>query len=531
MRILYPLLLLFFAHSTRAGECAGNKYRNNFNVLHYDLSLRFDTANGHIDGLVKIKAECLEDPNTPFQVDLKAPLTITGMANGAEKLSYKKKGEHYLVRIPGLVKGETFTLSIKYSGIPKAAVNPPWDGGMIRTTDEKGRAWMAVACQGSGASLWFPCKDQDADEPEMGVDLHYSVPNGLIAVGNGSFMSVVKDENNDNIWNWKVRAPINLYNITFNIGNYVRIQEELNSAAGPLALDYYVLNYNYQKAKDHFTMVPEMLQIFEDWMGPYPFFNDGYKLVEAPFLGMEHQSAVAYGNKYQMGYDGKDRSGTGTDLLFDFIIVHETGHEWFGNNISIADPAYFWVHEGFTSYTEIMYIESKWGKEQAVDYLVGTRKFIKNKTAMQSRHGLCHNSNSDNYAKGANLVHMVRKLMKDDAAFKRMIRTMNDSFHHKVITGADMEQFIMDNSGLRLQHVFEQYLRHEQVPQLKVTQHKTGFNYKWEHCVRNFDMPVLVLIDGKEKWLHPTTQEQSHFQNGIETIALQKEFYCGFELK
>ncbi len=529
---LYIFLILLFCNQTIiARDCANNKYRSNYNVLHYDLSIRFDTTSGHIDGIVKIKAECLANPKTEFQIDLQEPLKITTIRSGAQILNFRKKGEKYFVRIPELIKDETFLLVVEYNGIPKIATRPPWDGGMVKTKDPKGKIWMAMACQGIGASVWFPCKDYDADEPEQGVDLHYSIPNGLVAVGNGKLVNVINAENNHNVWNWKVVAPINIYNITFNIGNYLRISEQMNSENGALTLDYFVLSQNYTKAKEHFKMVPKMMNIFENWMGPYPFFNDGYKLVETPFLGMEHQSAVAYGNNYQMGYDGRNRSGSEVDTLFDFIIVHETGHEWFGNNISISDPAYFWIHEGFTSYTEVMYIESMWGKEKAIDYLIGTRKIIRNEAPMQSALGQCKNSNIDNYPKGANLIHNIRKLMKDDAAFKNMIRKMNKNFHHKVISGADMESFIIQESGLQLGKVFDQYLRNKQLPTLKIVQHQTGFNYKWANCIREFDMPVLILIDGKEKWLHPTTQEQSHFQNGIETITPQKEFYCDFKLE
>lgn len=533
-RIIYTLILIVtlipFAQS-QTRDCVNTKARQNFNVLHYDLAINFDTLKSTLDGIVKIKAEVLKEPETEFQIDLQEPLQISKVLYGKVELELRKEKDKYFVRVPELVEGETFVLEVHYSGQPKTAVKAPWDGGMVRTKDKRGKIWWAVACQGAGASIWFPCKDINADEPEMGVDLHYTVPSGLTAVGNGRFFSVSNAPNNQNTWHWRVISPINIYNITFYIGDYLRIQETYNGINGEMNLDYFVLNENFQIAKEHLKSVPPMLKAFEDWMGAYPFHTDGFKIVEAPYLGMEHQSAIAYGNNYQMGYLGTDRSKTGIGLLFDFILVHETGHEWFGNSISTADPAYFWINEGFTSYTEVMYIESLFGKEKAIDYLIGTRSIIKNKAPMQGALGQCQNSNTDCYPKGANLVHMIRKLMKDDMAFKVMIRKMNNEFYRKVITGPDMEAFIAKESGLGLDKVFEQYLRHKELPALKIKRSKKGFSYKWEKCIAGFNMPVLVLINGEEKWLYPTTKEQSHQQADVASVSLQKEFYCALTLE
>lgn len=533
-RIIYTLLffvlLIPFAQA-QTRDCVNTPARENFNVLHYDLAINFDTLNSTLNGIVKIKVDLLNDPESEFQIDLQEPLQISKVLYGNVALPLKKQKDKYFVKVPGLKVKETFLLEVHYSGQPKTAVKAPWDGGMVRTADSRGKMWWAVACQGAGASIWFPCKDINADEPEMGVDLHYTVPAGLTAVGNGRFFSVTNAPDNQNTWHWRVVSPINIYDITFYVGNYLRIQETFNGINGKMDLDYFVLNENFQKAKEHFKSIPKMLTAFEDWMGAYPFHNDGFKIVEAPYLGMEHQSAIAYGNNYQMGYLGSDRSKTGIGLLFDFILVHETGHEWFGNSISTADPAYFWINEGFTSYTEVMYIESVFGKEKAIEYLIGTRSLIQNKAPMQGALGQCQNSNSDCYPKGANLVHMIRKLMKDDTAFKIMIRKINNEFYHKVITGPDMEAFIAKESGLDLEKVFDQYLRNKELPVLKIKRSKKGFSYKWEKCVPGFNMPVAVIIDGEEKWLYPTTKEQNHLQAATASISVQKEFYCTLTLE
>lgn len=533
-RIIYTLLFfiaLIPSVQAQTRDCVNTPARENFNVLHYDLAISFDTLNSILNGMVKIKADLLKDPEAEFQIDLQEPLQVSKVVYGNVELALKKQKDKYLVKIPGLKTGQTFVLEVHYSGQPKTAVKAPWDGGMVRTKDSRGKVWWAVACQGAGASTWFPCKDINADEPEMGVDLHYTVPAGLTAIGNGRFFSVTNAPDNQNTWHWKVVSPINIYDITFYVGNYLRIQETFNGINGKMDLDYFVLNENFQLAKEHFQSVPKMLSVFEDWMGAYPFHNDGFKIVEAPYLGMEHQSAIAYGNNYQMGYLGSDRSKTGIGLLFDFILVHETGHEWFGNSISIADPAYFWINESFTSYTEVMYIESMFGKEKAMGYLVGTRNLIQNKAPMQGPLGQCQNNNTDCYPKGANLVHMIRKLMKDDQAFKVMVRKMNNDFYHKVITGPQMEAFITKESGLDLAKVFDQYLRHKELPTLKIKRAKKGFSYKWEKCIPGFNMPVLAVINGQEKWLYPTTKEQSHSETDAASFAVQKEFYCNLSLE
>lgn len=530
--LLFTLFSIFiFSFSSQAWDCKDNANRKAFNVLKYDLSLRFDTLTFQIDGAVTIKAMLIENKMRPFQLDLSAPLTIKNISLKGKNLKFVPKDGSYLVSLPKMEKWTTFDLKVEYSGIVKAAENAPWDGGSVIKKDANGRVWWAMACQGIGASTWFPCKDFNGDEPEMGVSMHYTIPSGLVAVGNGKMGEPKTDENKWTTWNWEVSAPINLYNITFYIGDYVNLKDQYGGKKGILDLDYFVLRNNYLKAKEHFKMVPEMLSIFEDWMGPYPFYEDGFKLVEAPYLGMEHQSAVAYGNEFQLGYRGKDRSKTGVGLLFDFIIVHESGHEWYGNNISAITASDFWIHEGFTSYSEVMYIDSKFGSEKALQYLVGTRDLIKNEQPLINDINPCSNSNGDNYPKAANVIHMIRTMMKSDANFKAMLANMNTTFYHKTVASAEIEKFIQTNSGLNLEHFFNQYLRTAGLPTLSITKSNDGILYKWTDCVDNFDMPILLDIDGTKQWLNATTKDQKFPINNPNLIKVDSSFYCLLKIK
>ncbi|HRP88713.1 MAG TPA: M1 family metallopeptidase [Edaphocola sp.] len=531
-----PIFLLFLgllSFSQLLGkDCKTNSNRTNFNVLHYRLAINFDTLNKKLDGTVQVKCIYTATQNIPIQIDAQSPLKITKVTFNERDLHFQKTEDGYLVNLEKHIKkADTFSIVIHYEGTPRLALNAPWDGGSIVQQDNNGKLWWAIACQGLGASIWFPCKDMPDDEPEEGVELFYTIPNNLSAIGNGRLMGITPKNDQQKTWHWSVKSPINLYDITFYIGDYVHWQEEMTGLSGKLDLDYYVLNNHLEVAKKHFEMVPEMIRIFEDWMGPYPFYQDGYKLVEAPYLGMEHQSAVAYGNQYQNGYLGKDRSNTGIGNLFDFVIVHESGHEWFGNNISIKNNSDFWIHEGFTSYTEVMYIDSKFGKKKALEYLIGTQALIKNKIPLINTINSCHNSNTDNYPKGASLIHILRTLMKDDVKFKQLLHKMNQQFFHKTVTSKEIENFIIKESGLKLDKIFDQYLRQSNLPTLSIKKSKNGFSYQWKNCVKGFDMPIKLMINGKEKWLYPDEKQRKWKQKNIHTISKDPAFYCDFNIK
>lgn len=453
-------------------------YRAWWNVVGYDVSVRPDFNTRSITGVTQIAFDAVADGQR-MQIDLQQPLVVDSILtdvadfkDGAITVSYKAIAFAHEVSVvwvdlpQPMKQGEATTITIYYHGVPRAAKNPPWDGGWIWKKDVLGNPWMSVACQGLGASVWYPCKDHQSDEPKS-ASLHVTVPDSLVAVGNGRLGRTVKNNDGTSTWNWMVSNPINTYNLVPYIGKYKHFSEVYDGVAGKLDCDYWVLNE--EAAREHFKQVPLMLKCFEEWLGPYPFYNDGYKLVEAPHLGMEHQSAIAYGNKYQMGYLGMDRSGSGRGLKWDYIIIHESGHEWFGNSITTVDIADMWIHEGFTDYTETIYTECQQGKEAAEEYVIGLRDGIANDRPIIGPYGVNQEGSGDMYNKGANLIHMIRHIV-GDSTFKAMLLEMNRRFYHKTVTSAEIEDFMIDFSRSKTllnKSLFDQYLRTAQVPVLE----------------------------------------------------------------
>ena len=366
-----------------------------WNVIRYNISVQPDYDSKTIKGWNEIIFEPVSfGENKIMQIDLQEPMLIDSIRFGQNKIitNFKRDGNIYHIKFGKykFVKNakrpdqKSYSLLIYFSGKPRIANNPPWDGGWIWKKDANGRPWMTVACQGLGASVWYPCKDHQSDEPESGASLSITVPDTLVAIANGR-LKEKKNYNGLTIWKWEVVNPINNYNIVPYIGKYVNFTDSYEGEDGTLDLSYWVMDYNLEKAKKQFDLnVKPMLKAFEYWFGPYPFYKDGFKLVESPHLGMEHQSAIAYGNHYMNGYytgfgnTGRDLSGTGWGLKWDFIIVHESGHEWFGNSITTKDIADMWVHEGFTNYSETLFVETQYRKEAADEYTQGLRKKIQN---------------------------------------------------------------------------------------------------------------------------------------------------------
>ncbi|RZK98898.1 MAG: M1 family peptidase, partial [Pedobacter sp.] len=362
------------------------------------------------------------------------------------------------------------------------ALNAPWDGGWIWKKDAKGRPFISVACQGLGASVWYPCKDHQSDEPDNGASLMINVPDSLVAVANGKLKNKTINGNLAS-YTWEVSNPINSYNLIPYIGKYINFTEVYNGEAGKLNCSYWVLDYNIDKAKKQFQQVKTTLKSMEYWFGPYPFYKDDYKLVEAPHLGMEHQSAVAYGNKYMNGYMGNDLSGTGWGKNWDYIIVHETGHEWFGNNITAKDIADMWVHEGFTDYSETLFVELEYGKKAANEYVQGLRKNIENDKPIIGAYGVNQEGSGDMYYKGANLIHTIRQIINDDTKFRNMLRGLNKEFYHQMVSTQQVENYISSKSGNDLSKVFDQYLRSRNIPTLKLDVDGNVLKYKWDNCI------------------------------------------------
>lgn len=499
-----------------------------WDVTHYDVTVRPDHAAKSIEGTTVISFRATQ-AGRHLRIDLQQPLEVRTVRHRLQELPFVRKGHTVHVDLPDTLRaGSHAQLTIHYQGVPQEARMPPWDGGWIWKTDQQGRPWMSVACQGKGASVWYPCKDHQSDEPDSAA-LHIIVPEGLVGVGNGRLISRTPDAGGQVTWTWHVRSPINTYNLVPYIGDYVHFGEVFDGAEGPLDLDHWVLRENETKAREQFKQVPGMLRCFEQWLGPYPFYVDGYKLVESPHLGMEHQSAVAYGNQYRNGYLGRDLSGTGHGLKWDFIIVHESGHEWFGNSITTADIADMWVHEGFTQYTEVIHTECLLGPQAAEEYVIGLRRSIRNDSPIIGPYGVNTEGSGDMYPKGANLVHTLRLVM-GDSLFKVMLLEMNKRFRHQVVTSAMIEDFISTQAGRPLDRVFDQYLRTTRIPSLEWSIRKRKLSYRWANTVDGFDMPVDHLIDGRAHRLFPTDEwQQLRLDTPIKRVEVLPGYYIGSE--
>jgi len=484
--------------------------RDWWDIQHYDISVSPNIAKKTISGFVDITYNVSKIGKTLMQIDLQQPMQIEKVENlhtKNETITFKREGNVYWLsfRNPS-VNSINNRIRIHFSGTPKEAQQPPWDGGWIWKEDSLGRPFVSVACQGIGASIWYPCKAHESDKPDKGASLTITVPNDLTAVGNGRLTDKTQNSNGTTSWRWTVQNPINSYLIIPYIGKYANFNEEYVGEKGTLNLNYWVLDYNLDKAKKQFSIVKPMMYCFEKWMGPYPFYEDSYKLVEAPHLGMEHQSAVAYGNKYMNGYMGIDRSGTGWGKKFDFIVVHESGHEWFGNSITASDAADMWIHEAFTTYSETLFVECSFGLQAANEYVIGQRKNIQNKSPMIGIYGLNKSGSGDMYDKGANMIHTIRQIINNDGLFRQTLRGLGRDFYHQSVTTAQIESYIAKKSGKKLNKVFDQYLRAVKIPVLEYKIENRQIKYRWANCVEGFDMPVK-LFNGQ--WLQPSPSFKS----------------------
>ena len=494
-----------------------------YDVQKYHLQVRVDPEERFISGVNTISFKT-EEQLPVMQVDLFENMQVDSILHNSQPLEYSRKHNAVFISFEEPLKeNELDSISFYFSGHPKVARNAPWDGGFVFDKDQEGNHWIAVAVQGTGASLWYPNKDHQSDEPEE-VLIEAAVPNGLMNVSNGRFVG--KEDLGDGYtrWSWKVNSPINNYNIVLNIANYVHFSDTYKD----LDLDYYVLPYNLQKAQKQFEEVKPMMDCFYEKFGPYPFEEDGFKLVETPYLGMEHQSAVAYGNKYMMGYLGNDLSGTGIGLKWDYIIIHESGHEWYGNSITATDIADMWIHEGFTAYSEAVYVECRWGKEKALEYLKGNRRGIGNRSSIIGSYGVNSEGSGDMYFKGANLLNTIRSIYNDDELWWKTLKDYTLTYRHQIIDTQTTEDFFDAATPVDLQPVFDQYLRHAALPELQLKKEGDTFFYRWKADVENFAMPVDVLIKGEEVRLHPTADWQKlkqEIESREEIKVNELEFY------
>lgn len=497
-----------------------------WDLTYYHLDIRVDPGQKFIEGANTIQYRVLK-PGQRMQIDLQPPMQLTAAVQNGQPVSFEQEGNVYYLELNEVqVPGQVYEVRVNYSGHPREAVRAPWDGGLSWKTDENGKPFVATSCQGEGASLWWPCKDHMYDEPDSML-ISVAVPDTLFEVSNGQLRGISDAGAGTRTFHWFVGNPINNYGVNINIGDYVHFGETYDGEEGELPCDYYVLRGNLEKAKEQFKQVPMMLEAFEHWFGPYPFYEDGFKLVEVPYLGMEHQSSVTYGNGYQNGYRGMDLSGTGWGKKFDFIIIHESGHEWFANNITYKDIADMWVHEGFTAYSENLYLDYHFGKAAAADYVIGTRRNVMNDRPIIGDYGVNRAGSGDMYYKGANMLHTIRTLIGDDGQWARILRGLNQTFYHKTVTTQEIEGYLIEHSGLALQPVLDQYLRDVRIPVLEYRWGKgKTLEYRWADCLSHFDMPVGLQVGERTLLLSPSTKWAAAQVKKKGEVALVRDYYA-----
>lgn len=469
----------------------------------YDLKVRVAPADSSIRGSDGITYRVLR-PAQDMQLDLQVPLEVDSMVQGGRKLAYRRDGNALFVTLAARqLAGDVRTLNVYYHGKPKVARHPPWEGGFTWATDSLGNRWIATTDEGLGASVWWPLKDYLGDEPDS-ERIAITVPDSMTDVSNGRLRDTTHNADGTTTYEWFVADPINSYDVAVNAGTYAHYSDTLAGEAGTLSLDFWPLAYHLDAARRQFQQAIPMLRCFEHWFGPYPWYRDGYKLVETPHLGMEHQSAVAYGNHYENGYLGRDLSRTGLGLQWDFIIVHESAHEWFGNNISAQDHADMWVHEGFANYAEALYTECQLGKTAGAAYVIGVRKGIRNDRPVVPAYGVNAQGSGDMYPKGGNMLHTIRQIINDDAKWRGILRGLNRTFRHQTVTGRQVEDYISREAGIDLSKVFAQYLTTTEIPEFQFKVEGATLSYRWANVVAGFDMPVRVQVPGLgTQLLHP----------------------------
>ncbi|MEQ9278644.1 MAG: M1 family metallopeptidase [Balneola sp.] len=500
--------------------------RSWWDVTYYYLDMKVNMEDSTFTGTNTIQYR-VDSLTTPMmQIDLQQPMEISKITQGGKALSFQREGNVFFAETSSNQKiGEVNEVVVHFFGKPKKAVRAPWDGGISWTRDKNGNPFVASSNQGIGASIWWPNKDHAYDEPDSML-MSITVRDDLMNVSNGRLRKETDNNDGTKTWQWFVSNPINNYGVNINIGDYVHFDQIFDGEKGELDMDFYVLSYNLEKAVKQFADAPRTIEAFEHWFGPYPFYEDSYKLVEAPYLGMEHQSSVTYGNGYENGYLGRDLSSSGWGLKFDFIIVHETGHEWFANNITYKDVADMWIHESFTHYSEYLFLEYHFGKQAAREYARGVRLSVQNDRPIIGIYNVNYEGSSDMYYKGGNMLHTIRQVIGDDELWRGILRGLNKEFYHQTVTTEEIENYIIEKSGKDLKSVFDQYLRDYRVPILEYFFRDNNLVYRWNNAVSNFNMPVKVYINGKEMMLQPTTSWKASPSSGKE-LQVDIDYYVG----
>ncbi|HXQ72308.1 MAG TPA: M1 family metallopeptidase [Pyrinomonadaceae bacterium] len=502
-----------------------------WDLLHYHLQVEFLLETRRLKGSNEITFKTLK-PGNKMQIDLQPPLAITKVTHGSEQLKFEREGNVYWVMFEKeLPKGVEDKIEVFYEGVPTVSKNPPWVGGITWGRDDLGNPFIVTTCQGIGASIWWPNKDHGSDEPDRGIQISVTVLENLVAVSNGRLKKTDHDvAAKKKTYHWVVTNPINNYGVNVNIGNYVNFTEKYHGKGGDLDLDYWVLAQQKDVAMKWFKEVPRTIEAFEHWFGKYPFYEDSYKLVSVSYPGMEHQSSVTYGNWFRNGYLQRDPCGCGVGFKFDFIIVHESAHEWWGNNISMKDAADMWIHEGFANYAENLFVEYHFGKKDAEDYVVGTRRGIRNDKPIIGTYNSNREGSGDMYPKGGNMLHTIRHVINDDAKWLSILHGLQADFWHQTVTTQQVESYISSKAGIDLSKVFDQYLRTTQIPLLKYSTNGKSVTFNYDRVVKGFAMPIRVNINGKEIKLTPTEATQTfEFTEDIKTFEVNRNFYIDAE--
>ncbi len=467
-----------------------------------------------------------------LQFDLMTPLEVDSVVQDGKRLEIRREGNAFFATpaVPQ-TRGGYYAVTVYYHGRPQIAKRPPWEGGFSWKTDSLGRPWVVTTDQGMGASVWWPNKDTQADEPDS-QRIAITVPKPLVNVSNGRLRRISENGDGTTTYEWFVGNPINNYAIAVAAGHYAHWSELYDGERGTLTLDFWPLDYNLEASRRQFPQARTTLACFEHWFGPYPFYEDGYKLIEVSNNGMEHQSAVAYGNGYANGYQGRDGSGTGLGMQWDFIIVHETAHEWWGNNLTTADLADMWVHESFANYAENLYTECLFGKDAGARYVIGTRRLIANEEPIvPGAYGVNAQGSGDMYPKGGNMLHTIRQIVGDDEKWRGILRGLNAEFRHAIVTGRQVQEYISRHAGTDLSKVFEQYLTRTEIPLLEYRTRGSTLQYRWARVVPGFDMPVEVALPGgAAETLRPTSAWQSLRLERAGELLVDPDYYVESKL-
>ena len=533
MRLLFTLVFSFITLSvfsqevTRQDSLRGSitPQRAWWDLVHYDLSVTVMPESKSIIGTNVMSYRVLKEGVTDLQIDLQAPMELTAVMQDGHSLNVRSEGDAHFIQLQSPQKvGELKAISLSFEGKPRIAVNPPWDGGITWQQDSNGKHFIASSNQGIGSSVWWPNRDHPADEVDS-LDMHVTVPKNLVDVSNGRLVSVDSTASSKT-YHWAVRNPINNYSVNLNIGDYVNFSEVYEGENGKLDMSYWVLREDEEKARSQFKQAPMMMEAFEHWFGPYPFYEDSFKLVQAPYLGMEHQSSVTYGNKFKNGYLGTDLSGTGQGYKFDFIIIHESGHEWFANNITNKDVADMWIHEGFTSYSENLYLDYHFGKDAASEYVIGLRKNIRNDRPIIGTYDVNKSGSGDMYYKGSNLLHTIRTIVDNDELWRETLRGLNKEFYHKTTTTAMVEDFMSRKLNQNLAPLFDQYLRTITIPTFEYKVDKKKLSYRYTNVISDFTMPISILVNSNLQWITPTDKWQTiKISKKVDKVIIPDDFY------